>query len=1507
MSKIIIILSLLLLQTVAQAQTPVTPPAAHNSNIKVNYVRTWEALAPEQNPATLPGRNLEDVRQTTAYFDGLGRPWQTIIKKGSLATNPNAPTSSASAVDLVTAVVYDEFSREKYKYIPFGANSSDGLFKLDPFQQQIQFYNTQLSGQPGETNVGGNLNWAYGQTNFESSPLNRVQEVFAAGANWVGTASQGSEANRHSIKSKYYLNTSIDDVKSWTVTDAPGGVGTGWGSYTLAGIYNPGELYKNISVDEHNKQVVEFKDKKGQVILKKVQLSATADNGSGTDYSGWLCTYYIYDDLGNLRLVIQPRGVELLLANSWTLTWNSSLILNEQCLRYEYDHRRRMIMKKVPGAAGDIYMVYDRWDRLILTQNANLRINHNWLYIKYDALNRPVVTGSQHDPFNTSLVQMMAHVKEAEIWQIRYETRNNSNIGYTLTQTYPYQVWQSVYTVTFYDDYDWMATSGSPQISSNRVTTYDSYLLPVNGAYPWAEPMTQSTQVNGLVTGTFARILGTEYFLSAVNIYDDKGRIIQTQSNNLSGAGTDVATTQYNFSGKPLVVINKGAFTNHTNIVVTKLEYDDLGRLITTRKAVNSTINGQTVSKPEQIIARNEYDALGQLKIKKLAPAGGAGGNPLASLTYDYNVRGWTLGANRKYLLNEGADGYTDNYFGFELAYDKTATTPGSVSFYNTQYNGNVAGTIWKSKGDAVRRKYDFEYDAVSRFEKATFTQNTAAASGGTWNTSDANFTVEGFSDNNYKIKYDANGNLRSMKQHGITPFNADVIIDALHYEYKQDNNSNQLKQVADDNNVPDTKLGDFHYTGTKNTNTIDYQYDDNGNLISDANKGITSITYNHLNLPQLIQVNGKGSIEYTYDAAGIKLSKKVSETGKPVKYTYYHVGAVYEDDILQFISHEEGRLRYAKRYFTNGDNAYQFQYDYFLKDHLGNVRMVLTEQTDTTQYLASMETAYRTDEEQLFYNIPQTAIAKAAVPGGYPNDPVPVTNPNDIVDLVNGNGNKIGPAIVLKVMSGDKIDISASHFYRNGGSYNDGTNLVPNILSSLAGGIVGAAGESKGTLLQLSSNPGPVALAVGDFIVDKQTSQAGNGKPKAYLNWILLDEQLKYVAASSGAQVVGVANSVQPIGYSDISMTKNGFLYIYVSNETQNWDVFFDNLSIKHTTGPVIEETHYYPFGLTMAGISSKAVGKLDNKYEYNGKEKQEKEFSDGSGLEWYDYGARMYDPQIGRWHNVDPLAEKYASLSPYNYALNNPLMFVDPDGRGVKVTLKKDENGKEYIEVSATIYIYGYGATSDLASEIQEALNAQWNTVTYVDEKGNTIEVKPTVGANKKTYDVKFNFTVEAKSMDNVVEIARKNRDESVNFMKITDDANGLRSFFGGNSGMLNLADWRATDKKVAGHEIGHMMGFMQTVGEPDFSDDKTHLHHKQNGILPIMWIPGNEIFEMKDMKVTPQDIDGLGLTRNILWRPGKPNFNYYFPGTDTIFNTEEEMENFKKESAIKIKNKK
>lgn len=85
------------------------------------------------------------------------------------------------------------------------------------------------------------------------------------------------------------------------------------------------------------------------------------------------------------------------------------------------------------------------------------------------------------------------------------------------------------------------------------------------------------------------------------------------------------------------------------------------------------------------------------------------------------------------------------------------------------------------------------------------------------------------------------------------------------------------------------------------------------------------------------------------------------------------------------------------------------------------------------------------------------------------------------------------------------------------------------------------------------------------------------------------------------------------------------------------------------------------------MSGISSKAAGSITNKLKYSSKEEQSNEFSDGSGLEFYDYGARFYDRQLGRWPSIDELAESYSSFSPYNFVLDNPVNGIDPDGRDV------------------------------------------------------------------------------------------------------------------------------------------------------------------------------------------------------------------------------------------------
>ena len=1284
-------------------------PAAYPNGTLVNYVRTWGATAPESDPNNLMVRPVSDVKQTTQYFDGLGRPIQTVARQASLET------STGTLADIVSPILYDEFGREQYKYLPFVSHTNvgntqlstiDGSFKTNPFQQQASFASTQY---PGETNF-------YSKTNFEASPLNRVTDTYAPGSSWAGSENNGNPALQRNVQIKYFINSAADDVKIWNVTnDATIG---NFGTYTLAtnnngGVYPSGQLYKNITIDEHKKQVIEFKDKEGKVILKKVQIAnttagaATADDGTGRNCDGWLCTYYIYDDLNNLRCVIQPRGVELLSQNGWVIDYLATGLAAEQCFRYEYDQRQRMVKKKVPGA-GEVYMVYDTRDRLIMTQDANMRIPNNWLVTKYDALNRPTETGMWTDP-NGSSTTLSTYLSNA------YNSNDNS---YPATNTSNYEQ----LSVTHYDDY-----AGLPAgLTATFNTSYNAnnFATTDNINWPYPQMPAPSNATKGMVTWSQTKVLGTaNQFLSTVVFYDDKGRAIQTQSINTTG-GTDINTTQFTWAGQPLVMVQRQQLNSTTNpqehIIISKMGYDSLGRLLYTKKAISSTINGVAVSKGEQEIARNQYDKLGQLKNKKLAPAYNSNAG-LETLNYDYNIRGWLLGMNRDFAKDTIAA--TSNYFGFDLGYDKANNNLiNGQTYTNPQYNGNIEGMVWKSKGDKEKRKYDFTYDNANRLLAADFNQYT----GGAFNKSaqvdfsvkmgDGTLLPDGTVD--YTKAYDANGNIQQMQQLGLK-INVSSLIDNLKYTYRS--NSNQLLSVTDFNNDVATKLGDFKTANThpnyvaKTALTptssqasfnaiIDYVYDVNGNLNLDNNKAIGSLSYNYLNLPNNITVTGKGTITYTYDAGGNKLKKITIENPVPANNnktitttTNYINGLVYETktirpqdattppeytDVLQFVPQEEGRIRFNP---ASGSTGASFAYDYMLKDQLGNVRAVITDEQQIDKYPAATLEPTLVGKESDYYTIdPSKIVAKSSITGmtniNYPNNNgIPNNNPSCAGNVcttdysanmyrLNSNTNKTGLGITLKVMAGDKVDVFGKSYYFQNTSGTGGNSLLPvtELLTSFLGAPAAAATTSAhGTITATTINT-PSGTSGINNLITQQTNQsnASPNAPRAFINVIFFDEQFK--AVDFKTSMVGANSTLKEDHFADLQnlmANKSGFVYIYCSNESPV-DVFFDNLQVVQTRSPILEETHYYPFGLTMSGISSSAAGTLKNKYKFGGKELQSNEFSDNSGLEAYDFGARNYDPQIGRWWTGDPKADKLVQWSPYNYCLNNPIIYTDPNG---------------------------------------------------------------------------------------------------------------------------------------------------------------------------------------------------------------------------------------------------
>jgi RHS repeat-associated protein len=1189
-----------------------------------------------------------------------------------------------------------------------------------------------------------------------------------------------------------------------------------------------------------------------------------------------------------------------------------NLAIDNWGFQYKYDGRRRMTHKKVPGADW-VYMVYDERDRLVMTQDGEQRKSNKWMVTKYDALNRPIMTGIYTHATAVDQAGMASQISTTAF----YDTYNGTTTfhGYTNT-VFPFDLTKfDALTVTYYDSYDFKGLLNDDRYNYKSDELDEQYKSDAAGnSFPG---------VIGQVTCIKTKVLdyygtgGVTTWLTSVNYYDDKYRVVQTVADNFQG-GKDRITNIYDFTGKVMksrtsrygiswtsVVgaqrngnrLDKISTTNgwgtSSGVSVEKLPANKDGWVEFTAAATNkaiivglSTLSGtiyqlyltsggqfqineggssnllvpsptysaghvfrverksgkikfyrnnllllerpatsselsavfniyntagviynirssfgsyspQSVTRTFDydhagrlkkvwhqvndgdriLLAQNDYNELGQIITKKLHSED-QGSTFKQHVDMRYNIRGWLTRINNTDLAAD-ASGDPRDHFGMNLVYNEPVSTLNNAP----QYNGNISAMTWSnSQGydDVKANAYKYSYDAMNRISGADFRQKQSSA----WDlpqhkdANDNTLTSDAFSETGYD--YDLNGNLQHLTRKSTKGTSMDV----LTYDYGTGAaKSNKLLSVSDG--------GDIRQGFTDgNIGSEDYTYDANGSMNADKNKDITAITYNHLNLPvQVTKVSGE-YIKYFYDATGRKLCQQVfNSSSAPTKQTDYAGEYFYENDTLKFINHEEGRI------VMTGTSP---EYQYHLKDHLGNVRVTFTTKIEVDSPVATMETANEEVEgkEFLYYD---EAVKVDFELFDHTNQGLTYYSTR-----LNGTANeRTGLAKSLSVMPGDviKAEVYAKYLDTNASNWSAAvTNLITSIANGTAAATTyvdgGAIGSTGGTVNPFAS------------ILDKG-NETGTA-PKAYLNYLVFDRDYNvldagFVRVSEDAKESGTDVQHELLS-KELVIKKPGYVYLYLSNDNvalggSPVEVYFDDFMVEHTKSPVIQTEDYYPFGLAFNSYSRE--NSVLNKRKFGGKEEQT-----DLALNTIDWGWRQYDPAIGRWSVIDQWSEKYHTTSPYTFVMDNPVnrreidgrYFVGKDGKEVEMSTRK--NG--------TIKV-GKNATRDL-KQLVRLINSSGSKTAI----GQVMKV----GQNESRINVK----IDKKVQDNGLLGVHQAHDKDGNILKWDNkknDFNGTPAYVEGKEGVYKEATITIfagnikKDFKETGGSNGEYYGF-KTITE-------------------------------------------------------------------------------------------
>jgi RHS repeat-associated protein len=651
-----------------------------------NYIRSRRPVVPVTELPALNGLEAKKQGATISYFDGLGRPAQTV-----------AVGQTPAGHDLVQGTYYDSLGRPSRKYLPYEQVGNVGAYRTN-------WATETANGYPSEV--------PYSETVFEPSPLNRVKQEWGAGSAW--------RAADKKVNYKYGFNEANEVRKFFVASN---------GSVGFTAFYLPRQLKLITTTDEDNRRSREYKDMLGRVVLKMDSLSSTT----------WAQTYYVYDDMDNLRWVLPPKLVSSTTINTgWTLSPTATLA-KQLAYYYRYDGRRRLTEKQLPGAE-PVYLVYDHADRLVLSQDGVQRVSSQWAATQYDALGRPIKTA----------IVTIAGLTTQQAAQDWYNVPANAAslpalmaAGQRLTRTY----------------YDAYPAHLNAILAFGQRTVADTLMEPA------------TTRTVGMVTAQTVWVLnpeaGTRDSLRTKLYYDDEGRLIQQVAETPYGSITR-QSYRHAFRGQVLAdelqVDSRGAtgWSVQDFNLQHQLRYDHTGRPLRELQRINFG--------PWEEVQASSYTPLSQLQTQTL-------GNGLQAVDYNYNIRGWLTKINDPTTI--GTD-----LFAMELKYQAT-----SAATYN-QWGGNIGEVVWRTvpygSQDGLRHRYRYSYDGLSRLTHAYYHKLT-----------DAGAATHAIQHNEY-LTYDINGNINSLTRYAANGGTSYLTLDNLAYTYE----GNRLKTAINGTSV---------------------------------------------------------------------------------------------------------------------------------------------------------------------------------------------------------------------------------------------------------------------------------------------------------------------------------------------------------------------------------------------------------------------------------------------------------------------------------------------------------------------------------------------------------------------------------------------------------------------------------------------------------------------------------------------------------------------------------